>query len=798
MSSADLKAPTLYAGLDAEFSAYLRARAVPPDVAAKRGYRMVRQGKREGGGDFAAAWDLPPKAAGMLIPLHGILDPDSKDSVQLRIAKELEPKFTNAKGKVRKFLTPQGQKNVLATHPRTRALFSQGQGGIIAEGVTRIDALAAYDIPAAAITGVWNWRNAEGLLPDLENLPIKGNRWLFVPDGDVRLKVDVFDAVRRMQGVFEKKGAESVHVVALPDGLGLDDWIAENGFQDADTLLHALYERITEVGRPTTAVEIDANILANNPHFRLLGFKRDQIAFYTSSGRLVYKSPEALCTVNTLVTLAPIRFWLHTAGTGSGSMAPGMATTYGDLLLRAAEDMGETDTTRATGRGAFKLSDGTYGYNLGDRLLVNGDEFTIRQLFDSNGKVETPDVLDERYWISEPRIELGPPASAEDMRDMAKAVMAYRWGGKDKNDGRRFLAWIVTSIVGGALEWRPHAAFVAEPEQGKSWMLKNVLEPLMHQLQATIGDATGPALARETDHSSLPIVIDEAEPTAAWILDVFALLRIASGGSGRRLRADGQSGGVNEQTPQFSALLSSTGLPRLGRAEMSRLATVRLGPEVKDWPKVKADILRATEHADAVRYRIILSVAEIAKAAAALVEEFEDLKVGSRQAAMGAALTAGWRAWGLDNKEIFPTDIGEEDDTPDAINALHAILEQAIRLDGGREPTVLQVLAERSDTDLKVVVDRRGIRLGPIKGEDGIALLPSHTGLVNSLSNTVWANHEVARVLMAIPGAKRPKNPVRFGQRQSQRGGIFIPQETLDEAGILTATLDGTDEQGEF
>ena len=68
---------TLYPGLDEEFSTYLRDRAVLKDVAAERGYRLVRQGKPLDG-DYAAAWGFPRKAAGLLIPLLPVLDTGSQ------------------------------------------------------------------------------------------------------------------------------------------------------------------------------------------------------------------------------------------------------------------------------------------------------------------------------------------------------------------------------------------------------------------------------------------------------------------------------------------------------------------------------------------------------------------------------------------------------------------------------------------------------------------------------------------------------------------------------------------------
>ena len=231
-----------YPFLDEEFSAYLHDRAVPKDVAAERGYQKVFQGNKKGGKEFAAAWGFPQKAAGLLIPLHGILDDGPKASVQLRISSEIQELFKDNKGRPRKFLTPQGQRNVLATAPRTRAHLSEPrQGLIIAEGVTRVDALAAYGIPAVGMTGIWNWRGLT-VLPDFEAIAFKGNRIVIAPDGDVRTNRKVLNAVTRLQNFLKAKGADSVQVLVLPDGQGLDDWIKANEFESADELMAAMRE----------------------------------------------------------------------------------------------------------------------------------------------------------------------------------------------------------------------------------------------------------------------------------------------------------------------------------------------------------------------------------------------------------------------------------------------------------------------------------------------------------------------------------------------------------------------------
>ena len=176
----------LYPHLDAEFSDYLRARGVPPDVARDRGYQLVKPGKPLDG-TYSQAWGFPRKSSGMLIPLYGLLDDDDtgRSSVQLRhdaAVLALNPKWP-------KFRTPQGQKNVLATSPRTRHLLQEDRQIIfIGEGITRIDALAPFDVPGVATTGVWSWRSNDSTLTDLRSLKVKENKFVVGPDGDVETK----------------------------------------------------------------------------------------------------------------------------------------------------------------------------------------------------------------------------------------------------------------------------------------------------------------------------------------------------------------------------------------------------------------------------------------------------------------------------------------------------------------------------------------------------------------------------------------------------------------------------------
>ena len=247
-----------------EWANYLRLRGVTPKAASARGYREVLQGK-DLDGRFAKTYGFPPKAAGLLIPLHGLLGGDQTYQLRLTDPDSIRDK----KGKPLKFLSPKGQPNVLVTSPLTRAKLTEAkQLIVIAEGATRVDALAGYDVPAVGLTGINNWRggNPSRALPDFNELGIKGNRFLLAADGDVRTNPKVNEAIGELKRFLEGKGADRVLVLLLPAGMGLDDWINASQFSDTDALMAAMLDRVTATLQPAipTAVDQDGMFSVDN------------------------------------------------------------------------------------------------------------------------------------------------------------------------------------------------------------------------------------------------------------------------------------------------------------------------------------------------------------------------------------------------------------------------------------------------------------------------------------------------------------------------------------------------------
>ena len=414
----------------------------------------------------------------------------------------------------------------------------------------------------------------------------------------------------------------------------------------------------------------------DNSYYRLEGLKGTNLYFRLKKISQTYViARNRITRTDELQSLAPQVFWCNIST--QDKLSADVCRTIGDHLTRIADSLPQIDEHNVLERGAARLPNDKVVYHLGDRLLIDGVEVGLN---DNTDKI----------WLSGAPLDLGSPACPDEAKDIARAVLQYRWSSPD--DGRRFLGWIVTAMVGGALEWRPHLWLTSPAKAGKTWLFSNVLLKLMGSAMMPIADASPAGIARLTGNSSLPIGIDEAEPAHQWVMDLLPMLRVASSGAGARVRADAH-GGVNVSHSRFSAILSSTIAPNMAKADATRITEVGLSTEsVEDWPAVMRGILNAIKHADGVRYKIIRDAQEIVHEADRLASEMQVLGMDSREAMASAALTTGWRWWGVDTKEIMSQP--ETTERTDASDALLEILALRYNAPGGYSLSVAQMLMD--------------------------------------------------------------------------------------------------------
>ena len=599
--------------------------------------------------------------------------------------------------------------------------------------------------------------------------PLYGRRVLLVSDEDATGR-----KAMTALGELLAPHCASVRSVLAPGETGddIEQWLAAGGLEGAAAKIR---EHVRDVPKPETAepvAETDngkgaeppppvaTNGILDNPHFRVLGWVRDHIAvMLLATYQLRPFTPASLGQPMNLVTLADYHWWLTV--TGRDTLSAATCQQVGSVLIREANDRGIIDPAQILGRGACRLPAGGVGWHLGDRLLVDGQE---------QGLGDIPGITP----VVGPAISISETAATEaDRRRVAKAILGYRW--LHPNDGRRFMGWLICAVLGGALDWRPHVWMSAPSGTGKSWLLKTVMRPLLGPLLLTGSDVTVAGLARWVGSDAIGVAIDEAEATKPQMEALLDLARVATGGDGARIRADGGSAtAASVMQPRFSLLLSSVTVSRMNAANASRFAIVRLATAgVPNWETTRDDIKGALASPERFLAAIVRDAPEIIEK----VRQMEDLLVGSgqdtRRAAIEAALGAGWWWWSGE-EEFVLEDAEQEESSAESADMLRYLMGLRIR-EKGDDMSIGRILqagdAERNARDYGFKLDG-----------DVLCIGARHPSLIGLIARGAWAGVDIQRTLMQIEGTSKTASTLRFGAVKTR--AIQIPREVCERLEI--------------
>ena len=251
------------------------------------------------------------------------------------------------------------------------------------------------------------------------------------------------------------------------------------------------------------------------------------------------------------MALAPLPWWREVLD--GRDMTKAQKLQIADTLTREAERKGFVSRIEsAIGRGAFLHKEQVY-FNSGDKVLAPGED---GQLTEELGLEKIEANLAPGYPIELTSTDRG----AEYCKELADSLANYRF--VDPLDARAFIGWIVTSIVGGALPFRPMLWLSGNKESGKTFLLEQVLWNLLGELHAAFSDVSEAALISQVGGDSIPVVVDEAEPERKSTEDLVALVRLATSGRGQRARGTAD-GGSRSYQPRFSMLFLLDPAPAL-------------------------------------------------------------------------------------------------------------------------------------------------------------------------------------------------------------------------------------------
>ena len=254
-------------------------------------------------------------------------------------------------------------------------------------------------------------------------------------------------------------------------------------------------------------------------YFRPLGHNRD-IFFYMPmrSGQIIKLSASAHVPNNYHI-LAPVNSW-EDGFKGRRGVDWNRAYEY---CIELCYKMGYFDPhERLRGRGAWK-DKGRNVLHLGTHVYVDGEDYAPH-------KVPSWFIYQGESPLF---VERAKPATDKEATKLMEICMGCSW---DKDvSGILLSGWIALAPLSGLLKWRPHIWLTAASSSGKTWVMDNIMKPVLGNFHRYFaGSTTEAAIRQKMGQDALPIIFDEAEgetrDAKKRIQSVVELARIASSG----------------------------------------------------------------------------------------------------------------------------------------------------------------------------------------------------------------------------------------------------------------------------
>lgn len=530
--------------------------------------------------------------------------------------------------------------------------------------------------------------------------PLAGRKLLLCADQDEpgrkemkdigKLLADKFEC--RVQFVLPKgDGGYSVGDAAAAGGWeGAKEWLYEHGILDYEDV----FKEDAKIVEETVAKRgID---LAKNEYFYVMGRSDAAVVIRTNSlHEIRYFTANQLQQAGTLLDIAPRDFWQEVCGTSSFT-APGARHVISDILLRIAERKGIVNMARLMlGRGAFK-DNGRCFYYMGDHVLTENDGGRLDVRMDIND-------ITAKALRPGPHIQTAKHSDAPQYgKAIAECIHEYRW--ERPAHGIAFVGWIVTSLVGGALPFRPMLWLIGAPGTGKTYLVDPVLKAVLGNALLVISNETEAGISEAVRDDSLPVWIDEFEPTKGRedrVQHVLAYMRQSS--SGEALRARGGPQAVNNVVPRASICFSSVYQVNLGQANEQRIVTLRLSREglpIEHWMKLESRIREAIspKKMSAVRHWIIENTKWVVDRAAGLQTALLQQGHSTRESQIYGALSAGAELMFGDEKFLTPPVVDTSTDV-DEWRPMEVLLGTPMPMGGGRAMTLGMAIMKIIDVE---------------------------------------------------------------------------------------------------
>lgn len=547
---------------------------------------------------------------------------------------------------------------------------------------------------------------------------------------------------------------------------------------------------------PDSATEWEDTSAAVEPvafDFVPLGHDKGKFYLFTSRGGQVREfTSRDLHSVSCLCELARLRYWeMNYPGKGEAGFN---VRSAGDAIISLCFQVGIYDPSRVRGLGAW-IDEGRTVLHIGDRCILDGTEASI--------------VIPKSRYIYENSIhmevDLGEPLSSAEANLLRELCCAAPWERPD-HMGQMLAGWLVIAPVCGAMVWRPHLWITSEGGGGKSWILDNILKPIVGPIALAVQSKTTEAAIRQTlGCDARPIIFDEAESQNERDRDriqhVLDIARQASSEDGAPIIKGGANGKASSFRIRSCFAFSSINVGMSQAADESRTVVLTLNPDrdsaARNAAFVKLKALHAKTMTPGFSGRLLartLSLLPIIRQnsiifAEAIARSGKTRRLGDTY----GVLMAG--AWSLRSRSVVTSAeadkvVGETQWVKDAVaksdvepewqRALATLLQYRTRVvnaNGRSEDipvgdliaTCKRVISEGAihPIDAALALSRMGIKAG-----DNTLLIANRAAICGEVfERTAWAACWHATISRA-PGAKKDAANIRLGGNQTKCLGV--------------------------
>lgn len=501
--------------------------------------------------------------------------------------------------------------------------------------------------------------------------------------------------------------------------------------------------------------------------FKILGHA-DGVYFYLrKSTQTIHALTPGQHSKLELIALAPAHYWEQTYPTKGGADWFAAANS---LIQRAS--MLDFSPNNIRGRGAW-LDDDRVVFHAGNTLYVDRKEipldgFSSAYTYKKGTKLQA-DVIES--------------ISSKDAVRLVDLLSCCQF--RNTLDHKLMAGWLALAPICGALEWRPHLWLTGPSGSGKSWILSQIVRPLLGNCAVYFQSvSTSAGIRQSLGCDALPVVFDEAEiereSDQRRMQEIIILARQASRETDGRIVKGTAGGSALTWHIRSTFLFASIGLGATQRADLSRITCIDLLPEnqrgvdrFKEACALQKETVRKPEWASAFRARSVELAAVIASNSEHFKNAVLDHLGNQRDADQFGALLAG--AYSLYSKSVitaeqanewcaqqdwsaFQSNDQEKDENKCLTHLLEAIVPFTPIDQSTRRITIMELLQKCLEanqwTDEYILYRQTLERHGIGFRKEGFDVANSHEELSKIFKNTPFVG-KWGEMLRRLPGTKR-------------------------------------------